>query len=107
MKTYHCLIRFSASARHDHTLLSEVDLPKGSIITFDKGYVDYARYQKFSESEIWYVTGSKINALNTARKEFDIPDDADPDVLKNEIIELQYGEKKEKVHKAGRIAYVG
>jgi len=100
-----CLIRFSASARHDHTLLSEVNLPKGSIITFDKAYVDYARYQEFSESEIWYVTRLKINALYTAREEYDIPDEADPGVLKDEIIELQYGKNKEKVHKARRIAY--
>lgn len=100
-----CLIRFSAAARHDHTLLGEVNLSKGSIITFDKAYVDYARYQEFSESEIWYVTRLKINALYTAREEYDIPDDADPGVLKDEIIELQYGEKKEKVHKARRIAY--
>ena len=100
-----CLIRCSAAARHDHTLLSEVNLPKGSIITFDKGYVDYARYQEFSKFEVWYVTRLKTNALYTARKEFDIPDNADPGVLKDEIIELHYGEKKEKIHKARRIAY--
>jgi len=100
-----CLIRFSAAACHDHTLLSEINLPKGSIITFDKGYVDYARYQEFSKFEVWYVTRLKTNALYTAREEYDIPDDADPGVLKDEIIELQYGKKKEKIHKARRIAY--
>ena len=33
------LIRYSEAVRHDHTFLKEVHLlPKGSIITFDKGY---------------------------------------------------------------------
>ena len=100
-----CLIRYSAAARHDHTLLGEVNLPEGSIITFDKGYVDYARYQEFSETKVWYVTRLKSNSLYTARKEFDIPDDADPGVLKDEQIELKYGKNKEKIHKARRIAY--
>lgn len=100
-----CLIRYTAAAKHDHTLLKEIDLPQGSIITFDKGYVDYARYQEFTEAEIWYVTRLKSNALYSAREEFDIPDDADPGVLKDEMIEVQYGDKKEKIHQARRIAY--
>ena len=38
-----CLIRYSEAARHDHLFLKEVfNLAAGSIITFDKGYVDYA-----------------------------------------------------------------
>jgi len=100
-----CLIRYSSAARHDHTLLKEVDLPKGSILTFDKGYVDYARYQEFSEAEIWYVTRLKSNALYLPGEEFEIPDNADPGVLKDEIIDLKYGKNKENTHQARRIAY--
>lgn len=52
-----CLVRYSEAARHDHMFLEEVmNLPSGSIITFNKGYVDYARYEAFSEKLIWYVT---------------------------------------------------
>jgi len=37
-----CLIRYSEAVRHDHTFIKEAqNLPKGSIITFDKGYIDY------------------------------------------------------------------
>ena len=44
--------------------LSEVfRLPKGSIITFDKAYVDYEQYEAFTKSSIWYVTRLKDNAL--------------------------------------------
>lgn len=101
-----CLIRYSEAARHDHMFLQEVEvLPAGSIITFDKGYVDYAQYEAFTEKTIWYVTRLKDNALYTALKEFDIPDDADSGVLKDEEVELLYGQNKKQKHKARRIAY--
>ena len=101
-----CLIRYSEAARHDHMFLDEVfNLTAGSIITFDKGYVDYATYEAFTQCSIWYVTRLKDNALYQAREEFDIPDDADSGVLKDEEIILFYGDKKQKQHLARRIAY--
>jgi hypothetical protein len=67
-----CLIRYSETACHDHMFLKEVhSLAPGSIITFDKGYVDYVKYEAFSKGSIWYVTWLKDNALYEARKEFD------------------------------------
>lgn len=101
-----CLVRYSEAARHDHTFLKEVlNLQQGSIITFDKGYVDYAQYQEFTEHTIWYVTRLKDNAIYEARKEFDIPDDAHSGVLKDEEIVLRYGEKNKEEHYARRIAF--
>lgn len=101
-----CLVRYSEAARHDHMFLEEVEsLSSGSIITFDKGYVDYAQYEVFSEKSIWYVTRLKDNALYKPLTEFDIPDEADNGVLKDEEVELLYGENKTKKHKARRIAY--
>ena len=96
-----CLIRYSEAVRHDHMFLTEVfNLAKGSIITFDKGYVDYAQYEAFTQSSIWYVTRLKGNAIYDARKEFDIPDDADSGVLKDEEIILHYGQNKKKEHRS-------
>lgn len=101
-----CLIRYSEAIRHDHMFLKEVhNLAAGSIITFDKGYVDYDQYESFSKKHIWYVTRLKDNALYQARKEYDIPDDADSGVLKDEEIILYYGQNKKQEHKARRIAY--
>jgi IS4 transposase len=86
--------------------LKEVEsLPSGSIITFDKGYVDYAQYEVFSKKSIWYVTRLKNNAVYTPLKEFNIPDETDNGVLKDEEVELLYGENKKQKHKARRIAY--
>jgi hypothetical protein len=101
-----CLIRYSEAVRHDHMFLEEVfNLSKGSIITFDKGYVDYAKYEAFTQKSIWYVTRLKGNAVYYAREEFDIPDDADSGVLKDEEIILCYGDNKKQEHRSRRIAY--
>ena len=101
-----CLIRYSEAARHDHLFLKEVfNLAAGSIITFDKGYVDYAQYEAFSKSSIWYVTRLKDNTIYQPREEFDIPDNAHSGVLKDEEIILYYGDKKKEEHRARRIAY--
>ena len=101
-----CLIRYSEAARHDHLFLKEVfKLAAGSIITFDKGYVDYAQYEAFSRSSIWYVTRLKDNTIYQPREEFDIPDNAHSGVLKDEEIILYYGDKKKEEHRARRIAY--
>lgn len=101
-----CLIRYSEATKHDHMFLQDAqNLPSGSIITFDKGYVDYEMYETFTSKSIWYVTRLKDNALYKARKEFDIPDDADSGVLKDEEVVLLYGKNKSQEHKARRIAY--
>ncbi len=101
-----CLIRYSEAVKHDHMFLQDAQsLPSGSIITFDKGYVDYGMYEVFTAKSIWYVTRLKDNALYKARKEFDIPDDADSGVLKDEEVVLLYGRNKSEEHKARRIAY--
>jgi hypothetical protein len=101
-----CLIRYSEAVKHDHMFLQDAqNLPSGSIITFDKGYVDYEMYEAFTAKSIWYVTRLKDNALYKAREEFDIPDAADSGVLKDEAVVLLYGTNKSKEHKARRIAY--
>ena len=101
-----CLIRYSEAVRHDHMFLKEVfNLAKGSIITFDKGYVDYEQYEAFTKSTIWYVTRLKHNATYKAAEEYDIPDGTDSGVLKDEEIILYYGNKKGKQHRSRRIAY--
>lgn len=100
------LIRYSEAIKHDHSFLDEVHkIPKGSIITFDRGYVDYAKYQDFTKASIWYVTRLKDNAVYQAKREYDIPEDADSRILKDERIVLNYGKNKEREHYARRIVY--
>ena len=100
-----CLVRFTQAATHDHVLLSEIHLAEGSIITFDKAYVDYAQYERFSQEGVFYVTRMKDNALYESSEEFDIPDEADSGVLKDEEIILKYGKNQALTHRCRRIAY--
>lgn len=101
-----CLIRYSEAVRHDHMFLGEVfNLPKGSIITFDKGYVDYTQYESLTQSGIWYVTRLKDNAAYCTKEEFDISEETDSGVLKDEKIILYYGNNEQQEHQSRRIAY--
>ena len=98
------LIRYSEAAKHDHFFLKEAHrLPKGSIITFDKGYVDYGQYERFTENNIWYVTRLKDNAIYKSTKDFDVQSESA--VQKDEEIMLYYGTNKKKQHRARRIVY--
>ncbi len=58
-----CLIRFSAGAAHDSPFLKELKLPEGSILVFDRGYVDYAQFQRFSDQGVTWVTRMRSNTV--------------------------------------------
>lgn len=51
-----CMIRYSAAAANDSQFLKEVQLPKGSIIVFDRGYYDFITLNRFSSEDITWVT---------------------------------------------------
>ena len=82
------LIRFSSAATHDHTFFKELGLIKGSIIVFDKGYVDYVQYYQFNLDGIYFVTRQKDNAVWESIQEFEIPEDSHNGVLKDEKIQI-------------------
>lgn len=56
------LIWFSAATTHDKQFLKHVQLEKGKIAVFDKGYNDYNTFNEFSENGIFFVTRLKANA---------------------------------------------
>ena len=82
------LVRFTSAATHDHTFLKELGLMKGSIIVFDKGYVDYVQYYRWNLDGIYFVTRQKDNAVWESIEEFEIPDDSHNGVLKDEKIQI-------------------
>jgi hypothetical protein len=51
-----CMIRYSAAAANDSQFLKEVDLPKGSIIVFDRGYYDFTTLNRFTNDSITWVS---------------------------------------------------
>ena len=50
------MIRFSPSAQSDVSFLKEVQLAKGSVVIFDKGYLDYRTYNRFTNDKVTFVT---------------------------------------------------
>lgn len=83
-----CLVRFTSAATHDHTFLKELNLKKGSFVVFDKGYVDYMQYYRWTLEDVYFVTRQKENAYYTSLEEFDIADHIHPSILKDERIQV-------------------
>jgi hypothetical protein len=86
------LIWFSAATTHDKQFLKHVELEKGRIAVFDKGYNDYKTFDEFNESGIFFVTRLKSNASYESVKENDIPSYIDDGVIKDEIIRVDIKE---------------
>jgi len=97
-----CLIKFTSAATHDHEFLKDLELKKGSIVVFDKGYNDYEQYAQWSLEEIYFVTRQKSNALYDSIDEFELKDEVHPSILKDEKIEISKDDIKIELR---RIAY--
>jgi Transposase DDE domain/Domain of unknown function (DUF4372) len=51
-----CMIRYSSGVANDSQFLKEIHLPKGSVIVFDRGYRDFATFNRFTSQNITWVT---------------------------------------------------
>ena len=87
--------KFTAAAMHDQQFYECInELPNSSIITFDKAYINYLQFEKFNDRGITYVVPQKDNAKFESIKELDLLD-AEPLILKDEIIAVNYTENIE------------
>jgi hypothetical protein len=64
-----CLARMSPASAHDSPFLAEIHLAKGSVVVFDKGYNDYAQYNRFTEENVSWITRIRKNAVHQLREE--------------------------------------
>lgn len=88
-------INYMAAALHDQQFYSYIkELPNHSIIVFDKAYINYHQFHLFSQRDIFYVTRQKDNSVYRSIEEFELPDN-DPNILKDERIEVAYKYEKE------------
>lgn len=62
------MVRYSASACNDASFLKYVQLPAGSVVVFDKGYRDYASYNRFSDQQITWVTRHRDSSVYKIRQ---------------------------------------
>lgn len=57
------MVRYSAAAASDTAFLKQVQLPKRSVIVFDKGYRDYTTYNRFTDQQITWVTRHRDSSV--------------------------------------------
>ncbi len=51
-----CLVNLTPAAANDRTFLKLINLPAGSIITFDKGYSNFRKFQQWTQSRVTWVS---------------------------------------------------
>lgn len=101
------LIHFTDAATHDHTFLSKVNLQPHQIAIFDKGYVDYQQYAKWTKDNIYFVTRLKDNAVYEQLEEINIPDECPDNYIKDEKIQIKFRDENKQEQCVGlrRVVY--
>ena len=67
-----CMVRYSAAACNDRQFLKLIQLPKGSVIVFDRGYRDYKTYNRFSEQGINWITRHIDHSVYEVKREREV-----------------------------------
>ena len=84
------LINFTDAATHDHTFLSKLNLQPHQIALFDRAYVDYKQYAKWTEAKIFFVTRLKDNAVYEHLEDIEIADDCPDNYIKDQRVTIKY-----------------
>lgn len=56
------LVHISEAACNDKTFLGQLEVEKGAIYVFDKGYLNFRQWEEWSENGVYYVTRLNDNA---------------------------------------------
>ncbi len=98
-------INYMAAALHDQQFYSYIkELPDHSIIVFDKAYINYQQFAAFDQRDIFYVTRQKDNSVYRSIEELELPD-KEPNILKDERIEVTYkNDNEDKTVQMRRVA---
>jgi len=101
------LIHFTDAATHDHTFLSKLDLQPHQIALFDRAYVDYKQYAKWTAAKTFFVTRLKDNAVYEHLVDMEIPDNCPDNYIKDEQITIKYKDEggKEQLLTLRRVVY--
>ncbi len=93
------LIQFNAAADNDQQFLQFIKLPKGSYLTFDKGYNNYQQFAAFTIEGIFFITRQKDNAVYKSISEKILTDQTPDAVLKEETIEQNFKDADGKIQR--------
>jgi hypothetical protein len=56
----------------DIKIAQSLDLPKGSIVAIDRGYIDYGMFQRWTDKDVYFVTRLKAKSLIEITKELPV-----------------------------------
>jgi hypothetical protein len=91
-------MRITEAKAHDKNFLKDIQVPKYSMLVFDKAYNYYQQFAKWSQDEVYFVTRQKSNALYEVIKTVSTAHgkSGTAQVLGEELIEISYKMGKEK-----------
>lgn len=82
----------SAAKENDRILMDKVNLPPGSILVFDKGYVKHSIWQRWTETDVYWVTRMNKNAYYKVEQLMDVSEaQKKKGVISDEIVLLGRG----------------
>jgi len=103
-------IHLKSAATSEKVFLSFLDLAKGTIAVFDKGYHKFCKYAEWTAMGIFYVTQMNKNARFRITKQHEIENANEYGVMMDADIELEYYDPKDKskklTTKARMVAYL-
>ncbi len=82
------MVNITEAKVHDRHGMHQLIFPKDTIIVEDRGYFDFTLMLNRIESENVFVTRIKENTVYESKEEYDLPDEKDQDILKDERIVL-------------------
>jgi hypothetical protein len=65
-------IVLDAAAKNDKNFLGQLEVKKDHIYVFDKGYINYSVYQKWTQEDVYFVTRLQESAIYKVLKDHDV-----------------------------------
>ena len=62
-------VRFTSAATNDSFMLKPANLGKGDLVTMDRAYIDYAKFEELTQRGVTYVTKMKKSLKYAIRKD--------------------------------------
>lgn len=93
------VVRITSAATNDKSFMPKFkNIEQGTILVFDKAYVNYSLYNHWGQNEVIFVTRlhqkSVVNVVETLQTD---PEQQEKGVLSEQIVELGHANQKEKV----------
>ena len=93
------LVTVTDAKSHENRIARITELPRGSIVVFDKGYINYSWFQELGENKVSFVTRLKRNARYKLIERRSV--NRNTGVTSDHIIEVTVRDKKLRLRRIG------